>query len=554
MKAQNTFESALDADNINGPAISTGNMKIHQSKPVFSPAVNGPNGELTIRAEFLDQQYNNNITTTQDDDFGLMFGAVPTAEQSRKLYLRENTMKFVNTIGSPEATYYDASGNGDTFEIQNIYSFNILANNEGLNMDNLDGNPATDKPTNGTHYLGKVKFTFSKPVDNPIMHVTGIGGLWQAGPLYPTGQYELLFNAVLEAEVYSLEMLKATQYTEFTNNNTISNKFTYTDFMVNGATGLTGSERESAATGSFRVLGENITELILKISMKGKPHFKDGKPIVNHTLWSNEDNGADASYTGTPERPKFYEGKNFYTGDQFNVSFTFPSYTITGSAIEDPKIDGVVEGDNYLPKANEMYANLVDEQNKVILSNPIGIDGNFTFEKVLGDKYHVQVSTAPLTLGSLAPNTGTLSSGLIPTGQAFGVDNTADLNRGDVKTDQLLLSYQNTTPTVKPVLLFGMADYCIVPATTTGTPSVTEVGISTLERNTDNWIKDSKNGFIHLESKSYGFVPTRLTQTQINNIQSPVEGMMVWNTTAECMMLYKGAAEGWSCVAKGCNK
>ncbi|MXV37894.1 hypothetical protein GO491_04255 [Flavobacteriaceae bacterium Ap0902] len=112
------------------------------------------------------------------------------------------------------------------------------------------------------------------------------------------------------------------------------------------------------------------------------------------------------------------------------------------------------------------------------------------------------------------------------------------------------------------VLYFGatsfqesLGDECIVCTAEPfngGQDLNTKIGISTIKRNTEDWVTSHKNGFIKLESKKYGFVPTKLTTQERSKFSEPVEGMMIWNITTQCMELYNGSE--WKCTSIGCNK
>ena len=86
----------------------------------------------------------------------------------------------------------------------------------------------------------------------------------------------------------------------------------------------------------------------------------------------------------------------------------------------------------------------------------------------------------------------------------------------------------------------------------TGTPdSYTKVGISIRDKNsTTNWPTDIPNGFITMESNSKGFVITRM-ETPENSINDPRAGMLVYDTTEDCLKLYDGT--GWKCIKQTCN-
>lgn len=76
----------------------------------------------------------------------------------------------------------------------------------------------------------------------------------------------------------------------------------------------------------------------------------------------------------------------------------------------------------------------------------------------------------------------------------------------------------------------------------------TKHGITLLQRagaDNGNWPMMRKSAHTVLESNTKGFVITRLTTAQVNNLISPQEGMMVYDTTVKCLKLYDGTA--WSC-------
>ena len=89
---------------------------------------------------------------------------------------------------------------------------------------------------------------------------------------------------------------------------------------------------------------------------------------------------------------------------------------------------------------------------------------------------------------------------------------------------------------------------CYRPANTAAAGSDAKHGITMLGRagaGSGNWPMIRKSAHTVLESNSKGFVINRLTTIQINNIVSPQEGMMVYDTNANCLKIYDGTA--WSC-------
>lgn len=92
---------------------------------------------------------------------------------------------------------------------------------------------------------------------------------------------------------------------------------------------------------------------------------------------------------------------------------------------------------------------------------------------------------------------------------------------------------------------------CFNDAAIGGVNNDTKLGITLLKRagKTDsNWPMSRKSGHIALESNTKGFVVTRLTTAQLDDIKTAgnaVEGMMSYDTTVNCMKIYSDG--DWKC-------
>lgn len=101
----------------------------------------------------------------------------------------------------------------------------------------------------------------------------------------------------------------------------------------------------------------------------------------------------------------------------------------------------------------------------------------------------------------------------------------------------------------------SMSMYCLENAVTAGTALDTRTGITSLNRAgaetaNDNWPMVRKGGFLALESNKKPFVITRSSTADLINITNPVEGMMVYDTTENCLKIYVNTAIGWRCFNK----
>lgn len=96
--------------------------------------------------------------------------------------------------------------------------------------------------------------------------------------------------------------------------------------------------------------------------------------------------------------------------------------------------------------------------------------------------------------------------------------------------------------------------FCYNDPNTTGTGLDTQHGITLLKRagaDNGNWPMVRKGAHTALESNTKGFVITRLATTELSNISAPVDGMMVYDTTVDCLKIYTvdatPANTGWKC-------
>lgn len=135
-------------------------------------------------------------------------------------------------------------------------------------------------------------------------------------------------------------------------------------------------------------------------------------------------------------------------------------------------------------------------------------------------------------------------------GYADGHEKTTLLDKDFQLGSNELVVQMFSTPGYAGLLVQGIPTcYCLKDPTTTGTASATNHGISLLRRagaeDADNWPMVRKSAHTVLESNSKGFVPTRMQTADLSKITEPVEGMMVFDTTAKCLKIYNGTA--WRC-------
>lgn len=119
----------------------------------------------------------------------------------------------------------------------------------------------------------------------------------------------------------------------------------------------------------------------------------------------------------------------------------------------------------------------------------------------------------------------------------------------NIEVYNLIINTQDVPPTNNDGNLICVDDTCVKPGdfSSAGVSSIS--GISTLARPNSNWPAEIPNGFIVLESKDKGMVITRVQNSTM--IADPKEGMLIYDTTANCVKLYNGNT--WKCIKKSCN-
>ena len=172
-----------------------------------------------------------------------------------------------------------------------------------------------------------------------------------------------------------------------------------------------------------------------------------------------------------------------------------------------------------------------------------------------------QLSSNPVKIDFYCAN----ASG-VATGQALGTYTmTSTILAGATGTENFSFAGVNCSVTGRVVAVINTANNCVCSASTTstlfcfkdsvvaGTALDTKHGITSLSRagaDNGNWPMVRKGAWTALESKTKGFVVNRLDDTEMGAIPAAnlVIGMMIYNTTQDCLMINTDAtAAGWKC-------
>ena len=146
------------------------------------------------------------------------------------------------------------------------------------------------------------------------------------------------------------------------------------------------------------------------------------------------------------------------------------------------------------------------------------------------------------------------TTGAWPTGFTLNADGTITVAAGTAAGSYTLYyticnQTAGTPCDTAAVTITVFIPFCYKPAQTSGTILDTNHGITALGRagaDNSNWPMVRKGAWTVLEAKTKGFVVNRVANPA-TDIANPVEGMMVFDTTAQCLKIYNGTV--WSCYS-----
>lgn len=147
----------------------------------------------------------------------------------------------------------------------------------------------------------------------------------------------------------------------------------------------------------------------------------------------------------------------------------------------------------------------------------------------------------PSAGGTILTNSGVYSG---VTTATLAISNTTNLSGNEY---YVVVSHSNNSciSEVRSAKLF-----CVKPGITSGgTQESSNVGISILQQDATGF-QNRNNGHLILEGKTKGFVITRLTTANLPTGTAAVKGMLVYDTTVNCLKLYNGTV--WGCLTSSC--
>lgn len=219
---------------------------------------------------------------------------------------------------------------------------------------------------------------------------------------------------------------------------------------------------------------------------------------------------------------------------------------ISGNVFFDKTKDNIVSGTGIGAADNkQLYISIerTDERGvgtgNIITTVKVNKDGSYKIPSIPEGFYKIILGINPL--GS---TTSSLPLGWYTTGESIPTSASGETGNLD---GVVLITQQKNKDTTD--INFGIyRDICYKPANTTGATLPAKFGITTLGRASNNtWPTVRGGAHMVLEAKTKGFVLNRVNNPT-TDISSPVEGMMVYDITNDCISIYDGAT--WKCLTK----
>ena len=254
----NAQTKSFEFATISGDGNPTGNGKATTAAVNFLLNTNNPTGNtfttvatpLTATFTLSSQQYSVSSTPA------VSFGYFPDSTNGGAI----NIFGLMSGAGAPQVSYFSSL-------TSSIGSGIDPAVNRAVQMS-VQAFPLIGKPTNGKHRMADLTISFNRPVTNPILHFTGLGGTYRLNGVGEKLGYAGEFDYVTSNVPVSFSKLSGT--TGLTVSSTV---------VRNSAFPIEASGANSAS-GSVLVTGAGISFLTLRVFMKG-----DG----NINSWSDTD-------------------------------------------------------------------------------------------------------------------------------------------------------------------------------------------------------------------------------------------------------------------------
>jgi hypothetical protein len=263
LNAQNTMEFVQDGTyNSYAPPVPKGPTSIPQTLAFFSNK-NGsqdegiyfhkPPSELTVTFSFDDQQF----VTVPQHVTGMTFGAMSGASSNHVRAVQVvNNRYYFNDTARKIFTSHPEGPVGQGISLYTNVGLQIFLSAKPLHVK------AASTTDTSRYYYGKLRLHFSRPVNNPVLSIVGLGATTNFSSKH------LGFSTELELQTPGLELVKISGNEQIELDSS-GRKVLHTKTVING------NCESGAACGSIVVNGSEISNLVFGVYLR-----TDGGPGI----------------------------------------------------------------------------------------------------------------------------------------------------------------------------------------------------------------------------------------------------------------------------------
>jgi len=351
---------------------------------------------ITVTFSLSNQQFGLGTLEGLPADQGVLFGGTiqPGVGTNAPIVPRIITDNL-NGTGAPSNSHFTACSSctpGTGVTVSSDKGATIFLSTDAL-IDTIFPYPSPVAPyehnkvaKNAITHFADITLTFSTPVSNPVIQLSGLGGGFNNTGYGGAGYLGWAADVELLTPGHSMSILSGSSYFSL-NGSTIYNSAPILSASVTGNSYVSDvsilppndyNVTGYGAGGSVVIYGTNITSLSFRLYLRG-----DGGT------------GANPQYS----RIDAVSGERFI----FGVSMQKP-VTVTGNVFHDPDGGNVNNSSgtaNMVPDG--MYISLVDADGKVVVSVPVNTDGTYTIPDVFEGTYTTVLSLTNAVQGIAAP-------------------------------------------------------------------------------------------------------------------------------------------------------
>jgi large repetitive protein len=257
---------------------------------------------VTATYTIKNQQFAMNTTTETPVGGALMLGGTSTTGSN----LMGNISPYgpLNGIGSPANNMLTALPTitaGTGIDVTQNYGARVFTSARSL----FNAGFNTPAGLAGRYYMGDLEIVYSRPITQPLLHITGLGGQYQASttvpsPGGPVATFTLGFTTEAELDLAN-STPGITGLTRLSGNNAFT--VSGTNITNNAVNPSASCATNVGACGTVQILGTEVTKVTLKLYLRGDGGVIAGSNADPPTpAWSsNPGHTGDAWYISTSD-------------------------------------------------------------------------------------------------------------------------------------------------------------------------------------------------------------------------------------------------------------